>query len=254
MRYSPLIAAAALIGAPAQAATVIKLTVDGTYSGSVDYATGVGPTFAPRPFTVVATLPLPTSTDTGGQTPPEVFTSYDADQLAFSTPFTSQVGPDPYGNGLADLPGYASAQAIVDTFGHGFYSSKFTLQQYIIHDNPVGGWTYSAGLSLCCATPTSLVNSDLNMTPSRLVDFLELQVGRPVEFGSGWGTYRYVKVGDSERQEYVAGSAIAGVKAVLTSFEVISSVPEPASWAMMTIGFAIVGASLRRRSPASTRA
>lgn len=254
MRYFPIVIAAAVIGIPAEAATILKLTVDGTYTERRDYGTGAVETFAPRPFTITATLPLPAMIGPPGSTPPEVYTDYDASQLSVATPFTSEVGPDPYGNGLADLPGYASAQAIVQTFGHDGYSSKFTLSQNIDNGDNFGGWAYFTNLSFCCDTPDSLRNSDLSMTPSRLTDFLTLGVGKPVDFSTGWYTYRYVADGDGYRTDYTSGSGPFGIKAVLTSFDLISSVPEPTSWATMILGFAATGFALRRsrsRLPAS---
>ncbi|WP_436805217.1 PEPxxWA-CTERM sorting domain-containing protein [Sphingomonas sp. DT-51] len=238
-------AAAVIFGTPAQAATVISLTVDGTYTGRRDFVSGTVETFAPRAFTIVATLPLPAVTDPPGSTPPEVYTDYDATQLGIATPFVAEVGPDPIGNGLADLPGQAYAQAIVQTFGHDGYSSQFTLSQNLDHSDNVNGWAYSVRLSLCCDTPASLRDSDLSMTPSRLTDFLALQVGKPVDFSTGWYGYRYVKDGDFYRTDYTAGSGPTGIKAVLTSFNLISSVPEPATWTMMILGFAMTGVAMR---------
>ncbi|MGK6324826.1 hypothetical protein ACMGDM_17320 [Sphingomonas sp. DT-51] len=73
----------------------------------------------------------------------------------------------------------------MQTFGHGGYSSRSTLAQHLDSSDDVIGWSYYTRLSLCCDTPASLIDSNLYMTPDRLADFLTLQVGKPVEFGTG---------------------------------------------------------------------
>lgn len=248
MRYLPaaLLASLALHAAPADAAT-LQMTITGTYDGIYDVATGKTETFgAPKGFTAFAELPL--GSYTGTPTVPEAYTNFDASQLKITSPFMQWVGADPVGNGLADLPGEAFAQAEVSIFGHGFYQSRLTLSQHVDHFDDVNGWTYDASLVFCCGTPASLIDSgQLVMTPDMLVDFLTLHQGYAVTFNTGWARYKVDYVDGVGTSTYIAGTGPTGVKAVLSSFKLVSDVPEPRTWAMMVFGFAATGYALRRR-------
>ena len=75
-----------------------------------------------------------------------------------------------------------------------------------------------------------------------------------VEFtGLAPGTYDYtcgLTCGDTQEWESLAavGGSDAIVRFTLTGADIGGNVPEPATWAMMVIGFGLVGGSVRRRN------
>ena len=65
-----------------------------------------------------------------------------------------------------------------------------------------------------------------------------------IEFNPSSGSY-YVEVTPAYIKEGASGEALSGTI-------LISSVPEPAAWALMMVGFGGLGATLRRRAAKST--
>ena len=127
------------------------------------------------------------------------------------------------------------------------------------HPSPVGVWTtLTANLNngIFWATNASLgpTFADANGGQKTLADWIAgnngsaLSVyGLEIGFGSGWtGTFNGAV--DNVNAQF-------GNTDYNSNFEVISAnsaVPEPATWAMMMVGFGAMGASLRRRSKIRT--
>ncbi len=83
-------------------------------------------------------------------------------------------------------------------------------------------------------------------TNGALLDQLLLGAeGDKVAFGQQYGfSFDANRIGRFELQGTMVG---VGMRDLSTTFAVVSSVPEPASWAMMIIGFGLFGGSLRHR-------
>lgn len=65
---------------------------------------------------------------------------------------------------------------------------------------------------------------------------------------AGWGTYQYydfVSLGTKTTDGFTSGNVLLG------NLALVPSVPEPATWAMMLLGFGAIGVSFRRRKPVS---
>lgn len=61
-------------------------------------------------------------------------------------------------------------------------------------------------------------------------------------------TFQFTAQGASTTLSFASGSDEGAYGAVLDNVTVTSAVPEPTTWAMMLVGFGVVGASMRRRA------
>lgn len=234
--------AAALLVSGAADATILKLTVTGTYDATFDPATGTQTDLpSPQAFTATATLPLATwSVDDQG---PDIYTVYDASGLAITSPFSASVGPDPVGNGLAG-PAELNAMAHVESIRDATLTS-FTLSQFYNHQSPTQGWQYLTRISIAGGTlPGMTPGIPYSLTPDRLVTFLDMQIGKPADFETSWNETAFDSQGNSI---YRAGQTWVNPTAVLSAVELVPDVPEPGTWSMFIAGLTGIGLSARRQ-------
>lgn len=121
-----------------------------------------------------------------------------------------------------------------------------------IFDNPVAAVLAEFNWNPCCQATSPLVISAYD-SRNRLLETFSItgpgSTSQPGFFGFGEHATADIKRID------VAGS-IFGVRNMSTSLETTGGVPEPATWALMLMGFFGLGGALRasRRTPAAARA
>lgn len=203
--------------APASAAAIIDNPLNGI-DGSCLFATVCGDLAQPDPFAAQRfTLSGTTALSNAS------FTAYVAD-LSQPFAFTWKIlsaGPDGLpGTTVLDGGDAASEQAYLgQQFGLSIVRTSFDLA-----GSPLASGSYYLALqAVTTASNVYLANAD----------------------GTGAA---YSPDGNSWTPRYGTASAVA----VSLSGDIAPAVPEPATWAMMIMGFGVVGLSLRRRRSAAT--
>lgn len=142
------------------------------------------------------------------------------------------------------------------TFGVSFYYSTKSVNNLDGSDpiNNRGAFIGDFGsFALSGTSPAllALTGSTLTYDPA----LGNLLVDIDVAGGTGGSTYFNVDLTGSVTSRAVFGSSnFADSAGLVTTFGTVgTALPEPATWAMMMLGFGLVGAGLRRRSKVTTR-
>jgi hypothetical protein len=101
----------------------------------------------------------------------------------------------------------------------------------------------------CIVGDTYTLTGDVNGVSSFFAGAADVRATG--SYGSFWSNASYSKfttyLGAGSYTFNVTGDGVGGVPAGL-GLRLDSSVPEPASWAMLIVGFGLVGATMRRRA------
>lgn len=202
---------------PAAAAMIIDNPLNGT-DGSCLFATVCGTsTAAPDPYAAQLFALSGTTALTSAS-----FTAYIAD---LSQPFT--VNWKILSEGADGLPGIALLGGIASTFDQTYLGQQFGLSivrtGFDLAGSPLAGGSYYFALqAVTAASSVYLANAN----------------GTGAAYSPNAGSW-------------APGYGSASAVAVSLSGDSVAAVPEPATWAMMIVGFGLVGMALRRRRVAA---
>jgi Protein of unknown function (DUF642)/PEP-CTERM motif len=148
-------------------------------------------------------------------------------------------GPSPAAEGaqFLDLVGFGTVGSIYQTFAT-VAGERYNVSFAYSHNMFGGDPAASADFAVYGGVFTSLV------TP-----FLTFAHSTGTSTNLDWQTYSYSFVADGAQSTIAFGNATGGLNAgVFLDAVSVTAVPEPATWAMMISGFALVGGAMRRRN------
>ncbi len=248
---SAALALSAAAATPAAATTII-VTVEGTVSyGSDDYNTlGLGTDLAGLPVSMVFTF--------DDQTP-----GADLDNTQASGQYLRGYGPD-RGTGYDFSPGSAVVtiggvdRSIGGDYDSGYSTTYYSGSDPLFQDSVQ---TYAGDEKYTYDSDQIVVERTLGyaqggvggldiLSSASLYQSLDLQPGSDL---SPWGSLQF------ESYDYVNSAYTESIFGSLNSYDLtfkvatldgpLGAVPEPATWALMILGFGLVGGAMRRQRP-----
>lgn len=207
-------AASIALASPATAATVV-IDLSGAATGTI--VTGTNATFAQR----FAGQTVAGSSLTGTPTNPLTLSAAGTINVDFFNP-----GVSPASNSLLSQPGNAAPLSVL----LGSLANSFT---------------FTMGASNAGSTIDVLAfGANGGLTGSTTI-----------VMGNAYNIYTVSGLGDFQGLSFLNNNDPAGVRFQNMSYESVApggAVPEPATWAMMIVGFGSVGGAMRRRSSVKT--
>ena len=140
-----------------------------------------------------------------------------------------------HGEYSVDLAGNApgTISQLFDTVVGGFYTVNYWLS-----GNPQGG-DIPKEITIRAIIDNANVYSNT---------FYAIQGGGTANMNYLPGSFTFTATGTQTLLSFQSGSTEGAYGAVLDAVEVIAPVPEPATWAMMLLGFGAIGFGLRKRN------
>ena len=181
---------------------------------------------------------------------------------AFNGPYTFTGGPVALSGGITYSS--TSADSVIGFGGYALQQNGFLPTALIVGTN-----SQTATVTFNFATPVSMFGGDMNYSLlfntslpdgnnpvisafdslSNLIASYDLFTSAPISTPGGIDAFRFRGIDGGGRQ--ISSFTISGGYAVIAGqvgdVGQVGSVPEPATWAMMLIGFGAVGYSVRRR-------